>query len=175
MFKLDPDKVYLRKTQSKALIRFQDADPLKHLNNAKYFDYFFNAREDQVAKMYDFRPNETFDNLNAGWVVYTHQIAYIRSAMPGDWVTIISSVIYFNENTVVTEFVMTDESKQELKSVLWTTSKYFNVNTGKTMPHHKEIDLFLKTICAENIDFENITFNSRIKTIKQELREGRFV
>ena len=39
MFRLDPNKQYPKKLYSKSVIRFQDCDPLKHLNNAKYFDY----------------------------------------------------------------------------------------------------------------------------------------
>lgn len=44
MFQYDPDRKYPKETETKAVIRFQDCDPLQHLNNAKYFDYFFNAR-----------------------------------------------------------------------------------------------------------------------------------
>jgi acyl-CoA thioester hydrolase len=52
MFNYDPQKQYPKETESRVVIRFQDCDPLRHLNNAKYFDYFFNAREDQVPKLY---------------------------------------------------------------------------------------------------------------------------
>jgi len=47
---IDLSKTYPKLTESRAIIRFQDCDPLRHLNNAKYFDYFYNAREDQVAQ-----------------------------------------------------------------------------------------------------------------------------
>ena len=30
--------------ETRVQIRFQDCDPLQHLNNSKYFDYYFNAR-----------------------------------------------------------------------------------------------------------------------------------
>lgn len=52
MFEFHVDKEYPKETESRAVIRFQDCDPLKHLNNAKYFNYFFNSREDQVPKLY---------------------------------------------------------------------------------------------------------------------------
>jgi acyl-CoA thioester hydrolase len=80
MFKLDPNKEYPKKLHSKSLIRFQDCDPLKHLNNAKYFDYFFNAREDHVAEVYNFDYNDYFENNHTSWVVYNHQIGYVSSA-----------------------------------------------------------------------------------------------
>jgi acyl-CoA thioester hydrolase len=76
---------------------------------------------------------------------------------------------------MVTEFVMTDENCLHLRAVLWTTSKYIDVTTGKKTNHQPEVTNFLKAICVEGINFENITFNSRIKTIKQELLAGTFI
>ena len=38
--------------ESTAVIRFQDCDPFGHLNNARYIDYFLNARQDQIAAAY---------------------------------------------------------------------------------------------------------------------------
>ena len=169
MFQLDPNKNYPKKLYSKAVIRFQDCDPLKHLNNAKYFDYFFNAREDQVADVYQFDYNDYFEHNQTSWVVYNHQIAYVSSAKVSEWVKVISSVIYHNENTTVTEFVMTDEHCQNLRAVLWTTSKYIDVRTGKKTNHEPEVEKYLKAICVEGIDFEHITLNMRIKAIKKEL------
>ena len=32
-------------------VRFQDCDPFGHLNNARYIDYFLNARQDQIAML----------------------------------------------------------------------------------------------------------------------------
>lgn len=175
MFQLDPNKTYHKKLYSKAVIRFQDCDPLQHLNNAKYFDYFFNAREDQVAMVYEFDYNDYFVHNQTSWVVYNHQIAYVSSAKVSERVKIISSVIYHNENTLVTEFVMTDEDCQTVRAVLWTTSKYIDVRTGKKTNHQAEVENYLKVICVEGIDFEHITLNERIKTIKKELLEGTFI
>jgi acyl-CoA thioester hydrolase len=175
MFALDPNRIYPKKTVSKSLIRFQDCDPLNHLNNAKYFDYYFNAREDQQALLYGFKGDYTFTNLKSSWVVYNHQIGYIRPANISEWVTIYSSVIYVDKHTKVTEYVMADETGQYLKNVLWTTSKYISVATGKIIDHHPEIMDYVKAICVEGIDFEHITFNQRVKTIKHELLAGTYV
>ncbi|HKP96885.1 MAG TPA: thioesterase family protein [Fibrobacteria bacterium] len=43
-----------RETESIVTVRFQDCDPFGHLNNARYIDYFTNAREDQLIRYYDF-------------------------------------------------------------------------------------------------------------------------
>ena len=175
MFQLDPNKQYPKKLYSKAVIRFQDCDPLKHLNNAKYFDYFFNAREDQVATVYEFDYNDYFEHNQTSWVVYNHQIAYVSSAKVSERVKIISSVIYYNDDTLVTEFVMTDQHCQTVRAVLWTTSKYIHVPSGKKTNHQPEVNNYLKEICVDGIDFEHITLNLRIKTIKKELLEGTFI
>ena len=41
-----------KQLESTTKIRFQDCDPFRHLNNARYTDYFMNAREDQLAQFY---------------------------------------------------------------------------------------------------------------------------
>lgn len=40
MFENNKDRHYPKETESRVVVRFQDCDPLQHLNNAKYFDYF---------------------------------------------------------------------------------------------------------------------------------------
>ncbi|MFN8353017.1 MAG: acyl-CoA thioesterase [Spirosomataceae bacterium] len=174
MFVIAPDKSYPKKTESKSIIRFQDCDPLNHLNNAKYFDYYFNSREDQQALLYGLRADYSFRTYNASWVVYQHQIAYIRPANVSEWVTIQSSVIYFDDTTKVTEYVMTDEPKTQLKNVLWTISKYISVETGRVIPHHPELMDYLNAIALKGVDYQNLTFNQRIKQIKQELAAGQY-
>ena len=51
---LSADQVTAQILSSTAVIRFQDCDPYAHLNNGRYLDYFMNAREDQLLKMYGF-------------------------------------------------------------------------------------------------------------------------
>jgi acyl-CoA thioester hydrolase len=161
MFEKVVGKQYQKITESRAIIRFQDCDPLQHLNNSKYFDYYFNAREDQVAKLYEFKFSEIFKNYKTSWVVYQHQISYIRPALLSEWVKIFSRVIYFDDDTLVTEYFM------------WTTSKYVSVETGRRVPHQKGVTDYLSATCEQGIDFKNITFNQRIKAVKQELLENQ--
>ncbi|GAA4397299.1 acyl-CoA thioesterase [Nibrella viscosa] len=169
MFKRDPNKVYPTETESRVIVRFQDCDPLQHLNNAKYLDYYFNAREDQVAKHYGFDPGQLFRELKTSWVVYQHQIAYIRPALVSEWVRIMSRIIYVNEDTLITEFYMTDDKRTQLKNVLWMTSKYVSVLTGKRIPHDPIVLEYLETIRMPDVDFHNLNFNERIREIKSQL------
>ncbi|MVM34843.1 acyl-CoA thioesterase [Spirosoma sp. HMF4905] len=169
MFKRDPNRSYPTETESRVIIRFQDCDPLQHLNNAKYFDYYFNAREDQVAKLYDFSTGQLFRELKTSWVVYQHQIAYVRPAQVSEWVRILSRLIYVNEDTTVTEYIMTDDGKSHLKNVLWVTSKYVSVATGRRIPHHDWVRELLDAIIVPNVDFLSLNFNDRIHEIKQQV------
>ncbi|WP_348970579.1 acyl-CoA thioesterase [Chondrinema litorale] len=170
MFKsFDPDQEYQKLTESKSVIRFQDCDPLRHLNNAKYFDYFFNAREDQVLELYEISPGDIFNKFGAGWVVYQHQIAYVRPAMVGETVKIMSRCIYYDEDTLIVEYFMTDIKRKQLKTLLWTTLKFIEVKTGKKTPHPVPILNFLKAVTDTRFDKANTDINSRIKEIKEEL------
>ncbi len=170
MFVKDPQKTYPYITETRSIIRFQDCDPLQHLNNAKYLDYFFNAREDQISKLYDFKFSEVFFNYKTSWVVFQSRIAYVRPALVSEWVRIFSRMIYADKDTIVTEYFMTDDEKSHLKSVFWVTSKYIDVQTGRKIPHQEDVQLFVDTITVPNIDFKNLIFDDRIRAIKQELQ-----
>jgi acyl-CoA thioester hydrolase len=155
--------------ESRVIIRFQDCDPLMHLNNAKYFDYFFNAREDQVSKLYGFSYEAMYRELKTSWVVYQHQIAYMRPAKISEWVRITSRVIHFDEDTMVTESFMTNDLRTELKTMLWTISKHVSVVSGKRVPHPEELMDFLQATCMPGVNFPHLNFNDRIHEIKQLL------
>jgi len=171
MFHIDPNQSYPKETISKVIIRFQDCDPLMHLNNAKYFDYFFNARDDQVAKIYGVRMSDIFKAYHCAWVVFTQQIAYVKPAGMGELVTIDSRIIWYNENTSIVEYFMMDEKQTQLKTVLWTTLRYIDVKTGKSTNHSGEVLAFLEAVKTADFDHENVTFNQRIKQIKEEIKQ----
>jgi acyl-CoA thioester hydrolase len=165
----DPTKSYPKLTESKSVIRFQDCDPLRHLNNAKYFDYFFNAREDQVSELYGFTPGEIFEQFGAGWVVYQHQIAYIRPAGVGEWVKIMSRIIYFDHDTVMVEYFMTDAERKQLKTLMWTTLKFIEVKTGKKTNHPEPVMAYLNTIAETEFNRNDTDINQRAKELKHYL------
>lgn len=167
MFEFDKDKVYAKETESRVVIRFQDCDPLRHLNNAKYFDYFYNAREDQVPRLYGLEVMDFYKTYKAAWVVYQHQIAYVRPAMMGEWVRIMSRLLWFDESTIVIEYTMTNDAEDELKTVLWSTMKYVDVKTGKKTQHEGKVLDFLKVSRYPGIEFPGLDINQRIRQLKQ--------
>ncbi|MDN3204599.1 acyl-CoA thioesterase [Algoriphagus sediminis] len=171
MFDYDPKKSYPKQTESRVVIRFQDCDPLRHLNNAKYFDYFFNAREDQVPKLYGLEIIDLIRTFKAAWVVYNHNISYVRSAMVGEWVRIFSRVIWHNHNTIVVEYIMTDDSEKQLKTVLWSTMRYVTLAEGKSTDHQGAVADFLEATSL-NLDFESMDIKSRVKEISNALKNS---
>jgi thioesterase III len=170
MFEFDPEKHYPKETESRVVIRFQDCDPLQHLNNAKYFDYFFNAREDQVPKLYGVEMIDFIRKYKAAWVVYNHNISYVRPARVGEWVRIMSRLLWYDHHSLVVEYYMTDDSKKELKTLLWTTMRYVTVHDGKSTDHQGAVLDFLKAT-SENLDIKQMTIYDRVKMLKARLAE----
>lgn len=165
----DLNKDYPQLTESQTIIRFQDCDPLAHLNNAKYFDYFFNAREDQILKQMGLKSAYFLIDFPVDWVVYNHQIAYIRPANLSEWVRIRTAMIYFDSNTVVEEYQMWDEAKTHLKTLLWTVSKCID-KQGKKAEHPVEIMKFLSKIQLQEFDYQAVSFQERIRQIKASIQ-----
>jgi len=168
MFEYNKDKHYPKETESRVVIRFQDCDPLQHLNNGKYFDYFFNAREDQVPKLYGVEMMDFIRKYQAAWVVYNHNISYIRPARVGEWIRIMSRVIWHDHHTVIVEYYMTDDNKEELKTLMWTTMRYVDMKEGKSMDHSGAVKDFLLAI-TEEVAIPETSFQTRIKDIKLTL------
>ena len=170
MFVVDPHKEYAKETESRVVVRFQDCDPLRHLNNAKYLDYFFNAREDQVPKLYGLEIMDFIKSFDAVWVVYNHHMAYLKPANLGEWVRILTRVVFFDQNTVVIEYCMTDDFKTSLKSLLWTTFKYVGMNTSRTINHSDEVLNYLNAVLYPGVDYHPNKFSDRVSQVKDQLR-----
>ncbi|WP_420387180.1 acyl-CoA thioesterase [Roseivirga sp.] len=170
MFIVDPHKEYKKQTESRMIIRFQDCDPLRHLNNAKYFDYFFNAREDQVPKLYGVEIMDLIKSYEAFWVVYNHHIAYLKPANLGEWVRIITRLIHFDDNTIVVEYLMTDDYKSHLKTLMWTTFKYVGMNTSRTTTHSDEVKAYLNAMLFPEVNYDPTLFDNRVKEVKAAIQ-----
>ncbi|WP_194777732.1 acyl-CoA thioesterase [Pararhodonellum marinum] len=170
MFEFDPEKHYPKETESRVVVRFQDCDPLRHLNNAKYFDYYFNAREDQVPKLYGVEMMDFIRKYEAAWVVYNHNIAYVRPAKVGEWIRIMTRLLWHNHNTVVVEYYMTDDNKGELKNILWSTMRYVTIKEGTTTDHKGDLKDYLGAISL-NADITQMSIADRVKELKRRLLE----
>ncbi len=124
---------------SQTKIRFQDCDPFNHLNNAKYLDYFMNAREDQMLTHYGFDVYGHFVETNQNWVVLSNQIFYSKPVALMEKVTIISQLIGFTSSTLSVEMTMWSKDKTKLKAIYWPHFIYFHAKKRKRVKHSKEL------------------------------------
>lgn len=149
--------------EKKYLIRFLDCDPLGHLNNARYLDYFLNAREDHLREFYGYDMYKTAVKDKKTWVVVSNQIAYLRPAKMQEHVIIRSQIIQFSKKHGVIEMTMWNEEKTELKSLAWISVVFIDLKTGKTTEHDQEImDLFKTTVNP----VDDSVFEQRLQSIK---------
>ena len=112
---------------SNVVIRFQDCDPFGHLNNARYIDYFINAREEHLDEHYNLDIYERQKQSGTNWVVAKTKIAYISPVFIKEKVSIRTSLIKYTDNSLLMEGVMADKTGKYLKSVIWIKFRYFDL------------------------------------------------
>ncbi|MEO7264097.1 MAG: acyl-CoA thioesterase [Ferruginibacter sp.] len=129
--------------ESKALIRFPDCDPFNHLNNARYIDYFINAREDHIIANMNFNIYHFAAEHGLGWVVSKNQVAYLKPAFLMETVVIDSVLLKLGETDILVEMKMWNERKDKLKAVLWSNFVHINMKTQKPQAHSQHLlDMF---------------------------------
>lgn len=155
--------------ESTTIARFQDCDPFSHLNNARYIDYFLNAREDQLILFYKFNVFEHGKTLGANWVVTKNQIAYLRPVQVMEEIRIRTRLVYFDEKSLVVEGLMLDKSAQRLKCFAWVEFAYVSLVNGRVASHPDDLmQLFRKVIYPSDYDPDG--FNRRIDAVRLEVR-----
>src|SRR5689334_23685642 len=125
--------------ESRVLIRFPDCDPFNHLNNARYIDYFINAREDHIMKHMGFNIYHYAAERGLGWVVSKNQIVYLKPAFLMETVLIDSTILQLDEKSLTVEMKMWNEDQSKLKSVLWSQFVHINMQTQKPAPHSDDM------------------------------------
>jgi thioesterase-3 len=153
--------------ESKTLIRFPDCDPFNHLNNARYIDYFINAREDHIIANLNFNIYQYAAENGFGWVVSKNQIAYLRPAFLMETVVIDSTLLRLAEREVFVEMKMWNEKKDKIKSVFWSNFVHINMKTQKPENHSKQLmDLFTP---FENPLPEPLSFDERVEQLRSSI------
>src|SRR5688500_13938687 len=99
-----------KELESTAFIAFSDCDPFRHLNNARYIDYFLNAREQQVLQAYHFSLAD-WGAKGKGWFVTQNQVAYLKPARYSETVIITSRLLEFTDYDLHLEMLMWDRKK----------------------------------------------------------------
>jgi thioesterase-3 len=150
--------------ESRALIRFPDCDPFNHLNNARYIDYFINAREDHIMANMNLNIYHFAAQKGLGWVVGKNQIAYLKPAFLMETVVIDSTLLRLGERDVFVEMKMWNERKDKLKSVLWSHFVHVNMQTQKPEKHSEELMELFRPF--ENPLPSAIGFDERIEQLR---------
>lgn len=154
-------------------IHFQDCDPLGHLNNARYLDYFLNAREEHVLTHYAAHLHELVAAQAAAWVITKHHLSYLRPARPGAQVRILSQLIHFDNSNLVVELQMRDAAGSRLLALLWSEMAFVQVPAGTRRDHPDALMDLLDQLDVESIDYDPDGFDERVKRVRQELKQLR--
>ncbi len=157
-----------KEPQSTYTVRFSDCDLFGHLNNARYLDYFLNAREDHLRDHYQL-DLATFYKQGIGWVVGSHEINYLKPAKYNEQVVIKSSLIKANDQYLLVELQMLNCDETEVKALMWTRFIPISVKTGRRENHPSDFMEFANSIELENT-FADGSIKERILHLIKEKR-----
>jgi thioesterase-3 len=128
-------------------VRFQDCDPFNHLNNGRYFDYFMNAREDQLIEHFGIDIYKLAKKTGLSWVVGSTKIAFLRPAFLMERVLIESQTIAYSNKDLLVEMRMYNEDGNQLKCIVWFNFVHYNLSTQKVERHSEEWMKLYEEIC----------------------------
>ncbi|MFL5809386.1 MAG: acyl-CoA thioesterase [Flavisolibacter sp.] len=151
--------------ESKVLIRFPDCDPFNHLNNARYIDYFINAREDHIMAHLNFNIYHFAAQNGLGWVVSKNQIVYLKPAFLMETVVIDSTILRIGERDLLVEMRMWNEKKEKLKSILWSNFVHINMKTQKPETHSQDLVNIFQPL--ENPLQKEVSFDERVEELRK--------
>lgn len=133
--------------QNQVRVRFQHCDPLGHLNNSMYIDYLINAREDHLLDNYGINLLHHSRQHGTAWVVASHQIQYLKSAVAMDLLTIQSFVKGFSPKSIKVQFHM--KRGDEMCCTMETVFVHIDIKTGKPVNHSEEWMNFLQEVVVD--------------------------
>ncbi len=139
-----------------------------HLNNARYVDYFINAREDHLKESYQVNISD-FAMQGITWVVGKHEISYLRPASYNEVVFITSSLIQATADMLLVEMLMMDEKQKHVKAFIWSRFIPINIKTGKKELHPKSFMDFAKSIERTDVDIHQ-GYTGRLTTLIAEIK-----
>ncbi|TVR79355.1 MAG: acyl-CoA thioesterase [Saprospirales bacterium] len=127
-----------RVLKSNHYIRFSDCDPMGHLFNIKYLNYFLDAREDQVRDGHSLDMSILAKKHRWALLVGKHQIAYLQPALINESVVITSTIIDHSPGWIIVEFLMLGKENR-IKAFMWSHFVSFDLKSQKTGPIPDEV------------------------------------
>jgi thioesterase III len=134
--------------KSKVKVRFQHCDPLGHLNNSAYIDYFLNAREDQLMEYYHIDTYHYAMTKHKAWVVANHTINYHIPLKARQEVNVHSYLTSYTSKSIQVNFEMTLEDRKY--ATLLTTFVHIDLSSGRPVEHDDEWMQFFNEILQNN-------------------------
>jgi acyl-CoA thioester hydrolase len=163
----------IRTPETTHRIHFQDCDMLGHLNNARYLDYFLNAREDQVAEHYQLNMGAMAQEQQAAWVITKHHISYLKPARQGVRVRISSQLIHYDNSNLVLEMQMRSADGLRLLALLWSEMAFVRLPGGTRLDHADGLMELLGELDVDGVDYDPDGFDERVKELRKELKQAR--
>ena len=154
-------------------VYLQDCDLLGHLNNARYLDYFLNAREDHTTAHYQLNLGRLAREQNAGWVITKHHLSYLRPARHGEMVRIRSQLIHFDNANLVVEMQMLTDDGLRLKAVLWSELAFVRVDSGTRADHADDLMDLLEQLDVAEVGYDPDGFDERVRRLRKQLKHRR--
>ncbi|MBK9108167.1 MAG: acyl-CoA thioesterase [Saprospiraceae bacterium] len=143
-------------------VRFKDCDPFGHLYNTRFIEYMLEAREDLLLKHYQFDLMEYSQNTQQVWVITKHEIAYLREARRNEIISLDSSLLSFDDKKLKVEYQIWNESKDQLKCLLWTDFLHLELPSKRTIAHPSGIMELLENMCEP---IQQMTLTERIQAL----------
>lgn len=153
-------------------IRFQDCDPFGHLNNARYMDYFLEAREDHLRDFYGFDLFEHSSREGKSWVVTRTQIAYLEPAKQSDLVRIVTRLVGKGDGGIRNEDLMYDQAGKKLKALIWIDFAFIDLKKGRPTRHGEELNQFFNSVLYSDSGLQNGNFEERVREMKRTMAPG---
>ncbi len=161
----------IKEPESLVLARFQDCDPFGHLNNARFIDYFLNARQDHLLQYYNLSTYDPSQPEPASWVIRKTQIAYLKPVRALEQVLIRTRLIDFSETSLVMEGLMMDKEGRRLKAVVWFEFVHISLTNGRPVKHSEELMRLCRSIVVLE-GYDPHGFSRRVEVIQHQFRES---
>lgn len=133
--------------RSESIVRFQHCDPLGHLNNSLYIDYFLNAREDQLSEHYQLNIYDHSQKTGKAWVIASHQIQYKRPVNAMERITIESSLMRYDQKALQVKFEM--KKADHICCTMETSFVYIDIKTGRPTDHSPALMALFAEVCLQ--------------------------
>lgn len=129
------------KTMTKIPVRFADVDSMGHVNNAKYFTYFEEARVAYFRKIppLDFRAFGRTRTTQKSFILAEISCQFKSPAALGETLVVSTGVTSTGRSSFVMEYEIVEESANRLVATGRSVQVYFDYEEGKPIPLTEEI------------------------------------